>query len=603
VLLSVVMPTHNVATWLPDAIESVLAQEVESLELIIVDDRSTDGSAEIIAKYASQDSRIRVTKMVGSGGGRARNAGVTAAAGDYLVFADGDDIVPRGAYPALLKSLRASGSEFAVGKFLKFSIDRTWNPTAKWRFVSKPHRGAKLADLPDLIRNRAVWNKMFRLDFWESTGVRFSDAVRSNDIVPMVRVMLEANEIDVVTDNVYLYRERPGATSMSNRAAGLAGLLSYLQEERNCLELLVSATQSGALAPPVLRDYFNMFYNSDGWLHLRKAAIALSTADAKTLAKVAQQVRVFALALEHTGNQSIITKTPRNKILVFELAEADEANLLVNLAADGSFEWQRHREVAVSNVLESAGELLERLVSLNSVRPLSQRYVKAAFLSAVVEPLLEVYEDFRPADWTSLAIAVTSLATHPLGEGISESDLAPHHLGSLPSVIAIACRRHDVEFLPKLVAAGAENENWATDLRVGRGSLGFTLNLMGFSGVTKLTISARNEQTGRFFEFPLHETSRVSTDDYSAAFDVSIQLRRFNSAGFWKLSLSYADELRLIAFTRAILTTEIPPVRASRLSSAAAFAPLNKKDGMLRVLKPQPLLTRLLRKAAAKPSR
>ncbi len=602
-LLSVVMPTHNVATWLPDAIESVLDQEVESFELVIVDDRSTDGTAEIIAGYAKKDSRVRVAKMVGSGGGRARNAGVAAAAGDFLVFADGDDIVPRGAYASLLKSLEASGSEFAVGKFLKFSIDRTWNPTAKWRFVSKPRQGAKLADLPDLIRNRAVWNKMFRLDFWESTGVRFSDAVRSNDIVPMVRVMLEATKIDVVTDNVYLYRERPGATSMSNRAAGLAGLLSYLQEERNCLELLVSATQNGKLAPPVLRDYFNMFYNSDGWLHLRKAAIALSTADAKTLAKVAQQVRVFALAIEHTGNQAIIAKTPLNKILVFELAEAEQANHLVNLAADGSFEWQAHREVTVATVLESASELLERLVALNSVRPLNQKYVKAAFVAAVVEPLLEVHEEFHPADWISLAIAVTSVATHSLGEGISKPQLAPHHLGNLPSIIAVACRRHDVDYLPKLIAAGAENENWATNLRVGRGSLAFTLNLLGFSDITKLTIIARNEQSGRQFELPLHETSRVNTEDYAAAFDVSISLRRFKSAGFWSLSLNYADPIRSIEFTRAILTTEIPPVRASRLSSAAAFAPVNKKDRMLRVLKPMPLVARLFRRVAPKPSK
>ena len=92
-LVSVVMPVFNREKFLAEAIESILSQTVTDFELIIVDDGSTDGSAEIIRAYAERDSRIRFIQLSeNTGNASARNAGIAVACGDYIAGMDSDDI-------------------------------------------------------------------------------------------------------------------------------------------------------------------------------------------------------------------------------------------------------------------------------------------------------------------------------------------------------------------------------------------------------------------------------------------------------------------------------------------------------------------------------
>src|SRR5699024_2609168 len=116
---SVVIPTHNVRPWLRQLLDSVLRQ-LDDLEVIVVDDRSDDGTVEDAGAAAARDPRVMVIASPGQGGGSARNAGAERARGRYLVFADGDDLIPDGAYAALTESLERSGSDMAVGDYLKF---------------------------------------------------------------------------------------------------------------------------------------------------------------------------------------------------------------------------------------------------------------------------------------------------------------------------------------------------------------------------------------------------------------------------------------------------------------------------------------------------
>lgn len=87
------MPVYNAGAYLAPAIESVLGQTLRDLELIIVDDVSTDGSLDVARGYAAKDSRVRVMAMENNGGpGIARNRGIDAARGEYLGFMDSDDL-------------------------------------------------------------------------------------------------------------------------------------------------------------------------------------------------------------------------------------------------------------------------------------------------------------------------------------------------------------------------------------------------------------------------------------------------------------------------------------------------------------------------------
>lgn len=100
--LSIIIPIYNVAPWLPQTIESVLAQTFRDFELILVNNGSTDGSGGICDQYGAKDSRVRVIHQNNTGVSDARNTGVAAAQGDYIGFTDSDDIIEKDMYQILL---------------------------------------------------------------------------------------------------------------------------------------------------------------------------------------------------------------------------------------------------------------------------------------------------------------------------------------------------------------------------------------------------------------------------------------------------------------------------------------------------------------------
>jgi len=263
-LLSIVIPTHNVLPWLGETLESVLGQDLD-LEVILVDDHSTDGTQDDLRRLAAEEPRIRVVDAVTRGGGTARNIGADHATGRYIAFCDGDDLVAPGAYRRLVDSLERSGSDIAFGDYVKFSPTRTWSPTQNWPAYRADRIGIRLTDEPSLLNGRPCWNKVFRRSFWEATAIRFPDVPRSNDIVPMVASYLAADSLDVLEDVVYLYRERPGATSMTARAESAPSLVSYLTQEIACARMIARADSE-----ELSKVFSTLILDRDGWVHLAR---------------------------------------------------------------------------------------------------------------------------------------------------------------------------------------------------------------------------------------------------------------------------------------------------------------------------------------------
>lgn len=92
-LISVIIPVYNVEEYISECIESVIAQSYNNLEIILVNDGSTDSSGESCDRYAAKDSRIRVIHKENGGQSSARNAGLEVASGEWIVFVDSDDVV------------------------------------------------------------------------------------------------------------------------------------------------------------------------------------------------------------------------------------------------------------------------------------------------------------------------------------------------------------------------------------------------------------------------------------------------------------------------------------------------------------------------------
>ncbi len=108
-LITVIVPVYNVLAYLPKCVHSITAQTYENLEIILVDDGSTDGTGELCDRLAGEDSRIRVFHKENGGSSQARNLALEQAAGEYVGFVDSDDYIERDMYEKLLKAIQEFG--------------------------------------------------------------------------------------------------------------------------------------------------------------------------------------------------------------------------------------------------------------------------------------------------------------------------------------------------------------------------------------------------------------------------------------------------------------------------------------------------------------
>ena len=226
-LLGVVVPVYDVADYLPACLDSILAQSHDLLDVVVVDDGSPDASGEIAEQYAARDSRVRVVHIDNRGLGAARNEGLRHVRGDYVGFADSDDVVPPSAYAVLVGALERSGSDLVTGSIVR------WEDTAggdllepPWmrRLHNPPRTDLSVLDHPELLGDVFAWNKVFRRSFWDDVGLDWPEGVRYEDQPTITRAFLAADGVDVLPDVVYHWRIRRDGSSITQQRASLHDL-------------------------------------------------------------------------------------------------------------------------------------------------------------------------------------------------------------------------------------------------------------------------------------------------------------------------------------------------------------------------------------------
>ena len=194
--ISVIVPFYNVEDLLDDCLASIAAQTVTDLQVIMVDDGSTDSSAAVAASRAAADPRFTLLQVANGGPGHGRNCGVELATGEYLAFVDGDDVLPPHCYERLLHALEASGSDFISGQVQRIGPLGITQSGLHAKAIKGRRTGTHIRATPSLFYDVSVWNKLFRRSFWDAHDLRYPEGVVWEDIQVMTKAHVLAQAVD-----------------------------------------------------------------------------------------------------------------------------------------------------------------------------------------------------------------------------------------------------------------------------------------------------------------------------------------------------------------------------------------------------------------------
>ncbi|MDN5893833.1 MAG: glycosyltransferase, partial [Nocardioides sp.] len=238
-VLSVVIPAYNVEAYLGECLDSLLAQKFTDLEVIVVDDGSTDGTHSVASAFARQDLRITVLHQSNSGQGIARNLGVEHARGEFLAFIDADDTVPPRAFARMVETLRQTGSDFCVGSARRMANGR-FRPTVWDQSVHTRDRfETTIAEFPLAMQDIIACNRMFRTEFWREKVGGFRGRRAYEDHVPMLTAYVRARRFDILSTVTYNWRIREDLSSTSQQKASIDNLLDRISVKEEANQLLL----------------------------------------------------------------------------------------------------------------------------------------------------------------------------------------------------------------------------------------------------------------------------------------------------------------------------------------------------------------------------
>lgn len=219
ICVSVIIPIYNASDYLVECLDSIINQTLKDIEIILINDGSTDNSLEILSAYAKMDSRIIVINQTNIGAGLSRNKGIDIARGKYLSFLDADDFFELDMLEKTYTHSEQATSDICVfrSSIYNNNIITPMNYTIL-EFLLPRQDVFCLGDIKKDAFKAFVgwaWDKLFLTDFVKSNNLLFQDLRTSNDLLFVYTALLSAEKITVLNEHLSYHREST-PTSLSN---------------------------------------------------------------------------------------------------------------------------------------------------------------------------------------------------------------------------------------------------------------------------------------------------------------------------------------------------------------------------------------------------
>ena len=248
-IVSVIIPSYNAADYITQTLESVLAQTLTDIEVIVVDDGSTDNTRNILADFANKDPRLMLVEQANQFAGVARNNGMSKAQGKYLYFLDADDYIETTTLEELVDAIEQHEADIAIAKSEGFdnTTGDTWTIDGALNGMDfdRPISHAEYCDR--LFQNFIgwPWDKLFRKEFIDRTGLKFQPLRTTNDALFVFCALALADTIVCLDSMLFHHRtnnknslEGSRAKSWNNALCAIRAIGDRLSESthgRACL--------------------------------------------------------------------------------------------------------------------------------------------------------------------------------------------------------------------------------------------------------------------------------------------------------------------------------------------------------------------------------
>ena len=205
--ISVIVPVYNVEKYLRECVDSILAQTFYNLEIILVDNGSTDASGSICDEYAGKDSRIKVLHTENKGISAARNLALDIMTGDWVGFVDSDDWIEKDMFRKLLETAQAEDTPLAAcSRILEFKDRQISTDSCREKVVLRNKDEIIDTFLNGKVFNNVVWERIYRREFFD--GIRFPLGLNYEDSRITNKIVSEGWPMAYIPDRLYHYRQR-----------------------------------------------------------------------------------------------------------------------------------------------------------------------------------------------------------------------------------------------------------------------------------------------------------------------------------------------------------------------------------------------------------
>lgn len=235
--ISVIIPVFNVEKYLTKCLESIVNQTFKDIEIICIDDGSTDNSLKILNDYAQKDNRIKVISKPNGGLFSARHIGIETAKGEYILFVDSDDWIDTTLIEKAYKKITETNTDVVI--FGAYTVKNNSSSNGMYSVNKIPKKFKnKILTLDDYKNNifkfcPTAWSKLYRKDFIAVNNIRFQEIKQGEDQLFYIHTMLKAKSIYILDENLYYYvKNREGSLTNNSMKSSIAPIQNFFAAEK-----------------------------------------------------------------------------------------------------------------------------------------------------------------------------------------------------------------------------------------------------------------------------------------------------------------------------------------------------------------------------------